>query len=401
MNIDRGLLWLKISRRYMFSPKSHSVINIISMVSVIAVAIPTAAMIILLAMFGGISQTIDTLYRSVDADIEILASRGQTFDAEAISIEELLSTKGIKHCAPYLEQSIVATTAQHRTTLTLRGIDSSYHSVLPVSDFVYRGSVNNLSAGKIVLGTAAAYTLGAQSVGHPVELYALNRRQLSSLLPTSGFSRKKAEVAAVVSINAEIDAELALAELGFTQSLLNYPGRISSIAIKLDDGYTPEAVQQSLREALGEEFIVRTRNEKNASMNALIRLERFAIILIGSFIAIVAAFSIVGAVIMLITEKRRDIATLRSMGGNQRLIRNIFVGEGMLLTLLGCLIGLGIGIGFTLGQEYFGWVKIPGNMIFESYPVELTMGDVVMVAMVVMVAGWIISRLTVGAKLRR
>ena len=401
MNIDRGLLWLKISRRYMFSPKSHSVINIISMVSVIAVAIPTAAMIILLAMFGGISQTIDTLYKSVDADIEILASRGQTFDAEAISIEELLSTKGIKHCAPYLEQSIVATTAQHRTTLTLRGIDSSYHSVLPVSDFVYRGSVNNLSAGKIVLGTAAAYTLGAQSVGHPVELYALNRRQLSSLLPTSGFSRKKAEVAAVVSINAEIDAELALAELGFTQSLLNYPGRISSIAIKLDEGYTPEAVQQSLREVLGEEFTVRTRNEKNASMNALIRLERFAIILIGSFIAIVAAFSIVGAVIMLITEKRRDIETLRSMGGNQRLIRNIFVGEGMLLTLLGCLIGLGIGIGFTLGQEYFGWVKIPGNMIFESYPVELTMGDVVMVAMVVMVAGWIISRLTVGAKLRR
>lgn len=394
-------MWLKISRRYMFSPKSHSVINIISMVSVIAVAIPTAAMIILLAMFGGISQTIDTLYKSVDADIEILASRGQTFDAEAISIEELLSTKGIKHCAPYLEQSIVATTAQHRTTLTLRGIDSSYHSVLPVSDFVYRGSVNNLSAGKIVLGTAAAYTLGAQSVGHPVELYALNRRQLSSLLPTSGFSRKKAEVAAVVSINAEIDAELALAELGFTQSLLNYPGRISSIAIKLDEGYTPEAVQQSLREALGEEFTVRTRNEKNASMNALIRLERFAIILIGSFIAIVAAFSIVGAVIMLITEKRRDIATLRSMGGNQRLIRSIFVGEGMLLTLLGCLIGLGIGIGFTLGQEYFGWVKIPGNMIFESYPVELTMGDVVMVAMVVMVAGWIISRLTVGAKLRR
>ena len=394
-------MWLKISRRYMFSPKSHSVINIISMVSVIAVAIPTAAMIILLAMFGGISQTIDTLYKSVDADIEILASRGQTFDAEAISIEELLSTKGIKHCAPYLEQSIVATTAQHRTTLTLRGIDSSYHSVLPVSDFVYRGSVNNLSAGKIVLGTAAAYTLGAQSVGHPVELYALNRRQLSSLLPTSGFSRKKAEVAAVVSINAEIDAELALAELGFTQSLLNYPGRISSIAIKLDEGYTPEAVQQSLREMLGEEFTVRTRNEKNASMNALIRLERFAIILIGSFIAIVAAFSIVGAVIMLITEKRRDIATLRSMGGNQRLIRNIFVGEGMLLTRLGCLIGLGIGIGFTLGQEYFGWVKIPGNMIFESYPVELTMGDVVMVAMVVMVAGWIISRLTVGAKLRR
>ena len=394
-------MWLKVARRYMFSPKSHSVINIISMVSVIAVAIPTAAMIILLAMFGGISQTIDTLYASVDADIEIIASRGQTFHEKAINIDELLSMEGIKHCAPYLEQSIVATTAQHRTTLTLRGIDSTYHSVLPVSDFVRRGSVYNLTSGKVVLGTAAAYTLGAQSVGYPLELYALNRRQLSSLLPTSGFSRKKAEVAAVVSINSEIDAELALAELSFTQSLLNYPDRISGIAIKLNEGHNPEAVQQSLRAKLGEEFTIRTRDEKNASMNALIRLERFAIILIGSFIAIVAAFSIVGAVIMLITEKRRDIATLRSMGGDERLIRNIFVGEGVLLTLTGCLIGLGIGIGFSLGQDHFGWVKIPGNMIFESYPVELTAGDVAMVAAVVLLAGWIISRLTVGAKLRR
>ena len=394
-------MWLKVARRYMFSPKSHSVINIISMVSVIAVAIPTAAMIILLAMFGGISQTIDTLYASVDADIEIIASRGQTFHKKAINIDELLSMEGIKHCAPYLEQSIVATTAQHRTTLTLRGIDSTYHSVLPVSDFVRRGSVYNLTPGKVVLGTAAAYTLGAQSVGYPLELYALNRRQLSSLLPTSGFSRKKAEVAAVVSINSEIDAELALAELSFTQSLLNYPDRISGIAIKLNEGHNTEAVQQSLRAKLGEEFTIRTRDEKNASMNALIRLERFAIILIGSFIAIVAAFSIVGAVIMLITEKRRDIATLRSMGGDERLIRNIFVGEGVLLTLTGCLIGLGIGIGFSLGQDHFGWVKIPGNMIFESYPVELTAGDVAMVAAVVLLAGWIISRLTVGAKLRR
>ena len=401
MNIERGLLWLKVARRYMFSPKSHSVINIISMVSVIAVAIPTAAMIILLAMFGGISQTIDTLYESVDADIEIIASRGQTFHCEAISIDELLAIEGIKHCAPYLEQSIVATTPQHRTTLTLRGIDSTYYNVLAVNDFVRRGSADNLTPGKVVLGTSAAYTLGAHSIGYPIELYALNRRQLSSLLPTSGFSRKKAEVVGVVSINAEIDAELALAELGFTQSLLNYPGRISGIAVELYEGYTPEAVQQSLRAMLGEEFTVRTREEKNASMNALIRLERFAIILIGSFIAIVAAFSIVGAVIMLITEKRRDIATLRAMGGNQRLIRNIFVGEGVLLTLLGCAIGLVIGIGFILGQDHFGWVKIPGNMIFESYPVELTMGDVTMVAMVVLLAGWGISRLTVGAKLRR
>ena len=295
----------------------------------------------------------------------------------------------------------MAATAQHRTTLKLRGIDSLYHHVLPINDFMVRGSLLNLAEGSIVLGTAAAQTLGARSINSSIELYALNRRQLSTLLPTSGFSRKRAEVAGVVSINAEIDETIAIAELGFTQSLLNYAGRISGIAVKLDEGANIKMVVNDIESVAGEEFTVRTRDEKSASLNALIRLERFAIILIGSFIAVVAAFSIVGAVVMLITDKRRDIATLRSMGGNQRLIRNIFVGEGVLLTLLGCIVGVIIGVGFTLGQQTFGWIKIPGNMVFESYPVELNASDVVMVALVVISAGWLISRMTVGAKLRR
>ena len=401
MNLQRGLLWLKFSRRYMFSPKSHSVINIIAMVSVIAAAIPTAAMIILLAMFGGISQTIERLYSSVDADIEIIASRGQTFESTQIDFEEILQVEGVECAAPFLEQSVVAATAQHRTTLKLRGIDSLYHHVLPINDFMVRGSALNLAEGSIVLGTAAAQTLGARSINSSIELYALNRRQLSTLLPTSGFSRKRAEVAGVVSINAEIDETIAIAELGFTQSLLNYVGRISGIAVKLAEGANVKKVVKDIESVAGEEFRVRTRDEKSASLNALIRLERFAIILIGSFIAVVAAFSIVGAVVMLITDKRRDIATLRSMGGNQRLIRNIFIGEGVLLTLLGCIVGVIIGVGFTLGQQTFGWIKIPGNMVFESYPVELNASDVAMVALVVISAGWLISRMTVGAKLRR
>lgn len=394
-------MWLKFSRRYMFSPKSHSVINIIAMVSVIAAAIPTAAMIILLAMFGGISQTIERLYSSVDADIEIIASRGQTFESTQIDFEEILQVEGVECAAPFLEQSVVAATAQHRTTLKLRGIDSLYHHVLPINDFMVRGSALNLAEGSIVLGTAAAQTLGARSINSSIELYALNRRQLSTLLPTSGFSRKRAEVAGVVSINAEIDETIAIAELGFTQSLLNYVGRISGIAVKLAEGANVKKVVKDIESVAGEEFRVRTRDEKSASLNALIRLERFAIILIGSFIAVVAAFSIVGAVVMLITDKRRDIATLRSMGGNQRLIRNIFIGEGVLLTLLGCIVGVIIGVGFTLGQQTFGWIKIPGNMVFESYPVELNASDVAMVALVVISAGWLISRMTVGAKLRR
>ena len=393
------MLWFKFSRRYMFSPKSHSVINIITLVSVIAVAIPTAAMIILLAMFGGLSRTIESIYSAVDADIEIVASRGQTFDTESLDYDKIVSTEGAAHVATYLEQSVMAATKSRRTTVMLRGVDSTYMQVLPIADFVVRGSAESLSYGALLLGTAAASNLGIPSYDYPVELYALNRKQISTLLPSSGISRIETTLGGVISANAEIDETLALANLSTAERLLNYEGRRSGIVIKLSEGSDSERVQRELQEIVGEEFIVRTREEKSASMNALIRLERFAIILIGSFIAIIAAFAIVGAVVMLITDKRRDIATLRSMGAKNKLIRDIFIGEGMLLTLVGCVIGLVIGVGFSLGQQHFGWIKIPGNMVFESYPVELTALDTLLVVAIIIAAGWIISQITVRAKL--
>ncbi|MBO5717887.1 MAG: ABC transporter permease [Alistipes sp.] len=393
------MLWFKFSRRYMFSPKSHSVINIIALVSVIAVAIPTAAMIILLAMFGGLSRTIESIYSAVDADIEIIASRGQTFDVESLDYDKILQNEAVAEAATYLEQSVMAATKSRRTTVMLRGVDSMYMQVLPIADFVVRGSANSLSYGALLLGTAAASNLGIPSNDYPVELYALNRRQLSTLLPTSGISRHETVLGGVVSANAEIDETLALVNLATAERLLNYEGRRSGVVVKLTKGSDAESVQQELQSVVGEEFTVRTREQKSASMNALIRLERFAIILIGSFIAIIAAFAIVGAVVMLITEKRRDIATLRSMGAKKSLVRDIFIGQGMLLTLAGCAIGLIIGVGFSLGQQHFGWIKIPGNMVFESYPVELSALDTLLVVAIIIAAGWIISQITVRAKL--
>jgi lipoprotein-releasing system permease protein len=383
----------------MFSPKSHSVINIIALVSVIAVAIPTAAMIILLAMFGGLSRTIESIYSAVDADIEIIASRGQTFDVESLDYDKILQNEVVAEAATYLEQSVMAATKSRRTTVMLRGVDSMYMQVLPIADFVVRGSANSLSYGALLLGTAAASNLGIPSNDYPVELYALNRRQLSTLLPTSGISRHETVLGGVVSANAEIDETLALVNLATAERLLNYEGRRSGVVVKLTKGSDAESVQQELQSVVGEEFVVRTREQKSASMNALIRLERFAIILIGSFIAIIAAFAIVGAVVMLITEKRRDIATLRSMGAKKSLVRDIFIGQGMLLTLAGCAIGLIIGVGFSLGQQHFGWIKIPGNMVFESYPVELSALDTLLVVAIIIAAGWIISQITVRAKL--
>lgn len=394
------MLWFKFARRYMFSPKSHSVINIIAMVSLIAVAVPTAAMVILLSMFGGLGEVIERLYSSVDADIEIIAAHGEIFDEEAVSLDELRSVAGIAEVAPYIEQQVMAASSGRRTTFTLRGIDSCYTAVMPLAAVVERGTVEQVAEEDIVLGYGIAAELGAYGLGSEIELYALNRKQISTLLPMGGISRKKVYLSGIVNANAEIDAELALTEIESLQRLLNHPHRLSGIAVKLSPNADIAAVEQEVDRLGGGEVEARTREEKNASMNKILRMERFAIIVIGALIALVATFAIVGSVVMLITEKRRDIATLRAMGASQSLLQRIFTGEGVLLCAIGCISGLVLGIGFCLGQMHYGWIRIPGNSIIESYPVALDMGDIAIVAIVVMLAGGVISHFTVRQVLR-
>ena len=350
--------------RYMFSPKSHSVINIIAWVSLIAVAVPTAAVIILLAMFEGLTGVIDDLDTALDADIEVVAQRGQTFDMEVIDYEALRTIEGIESITCYLEQSVMASSTGRRIPIMLRGVERSYYDVIAADDYLVRGDADAPFDGDIVLGAALASSLAAYGIG------------------------------------TEIDEAVALMELERVQQLLNYKSRISAIAIKIVVGEDADRVAEAVAGCVGEEYRTMTRDQKNASINAILAMEKFAITLIGAFIALIATFSIVGSVVMLMTEKMRDIATLEAMGAHRRLITSIFVGEGVLLTATGCLIGAMIGIAIALGQQHYGWVAIPGDSFLESYPVELKATDVVMVVGIVLITGIAVAWFTVRAKLK-
>ena len=384
----------------MFSPKSHSVINIIASVSVLAVAIPTAAMIILMAMFDGLSSTVAEYNRAVDADIEIIPTRGLTFEADSLDIEHIRNTEGVAATTSYIEQSVMASANGRRTTVALRGVDSTYTDVITIDKHLVFGDFNALKRGDLIMSSTVASSLAIYSTSTPIELYALNRKQISTLLPTSGISRYTTYLGGEVATNAENDASLAIGDLQRVQKLLNYNNRLSCIAIRVEQGADIEAVKSRLGSVVGNDFEVRSRDSKNASINAILRIEKFAILLIGMLIATVAAFSIVGTVLMLITEKQSDIATLRAMGASKQLLVRIFAGEGMLLTITGCIIGMLLGVGFALGQQHYGWIKIPGNMLLESYPVDMSWADVATVNIIMIAIGLMISHLTVRAKLR-
>lgn len=396
------MLWLDIARRYMFSPKSHSVINIIAFVSVIAIAIPTAATIILLSMFGGLDSTIKEIYSTADADMEITSIRGKNFQQAAIDYNAIVAIDGVCGYTSYIEQSVIISTVGYRNAVTLRGIDTNYANVLTVNRHITKGSLESISRGDILAGSTIAGSLGIyNAIGAEVELSALNRSDISSMLPMSGVTRMKSSLGGIISANAELDAKLVLMELTRTQELLNSPGMVTHVALDIEDGVNIPRIKREIKAVVGDSFEVKTREEKNASMTHIMELEKFAIMLIGCFIAIIAAFSMVGSVVMLLTEKRGDIVILRAMGVNNKLIRRIFVGEGMLLSMSGTLIGIILGIGFCLLQLYYGLIKIEGNMVIDSYPIKIDALDVTIVALTMVCIGWIISQLTVRATLKK
>ena len=164
------MLWGRFALRYMFSPKSHSVINIIAWVSLIAVAVPTAAMIILLAMFDGLTESIEELNTAIDADIEVIAHRGHTFLDNSIDIESLSSVEGVVCLTPYIEQSIIASATGRQYPIKIRGVEQSYFDVMALEGYVARGSLESITSGDIVLGASLASSLGAYGIGTEIEL---------------------------------------------------------------------------------------------------------------------------------------------------------------------------------------------------------------------------------------
>ena len=394
------MLWGKFARRYMFSPKSHSVINIIAWVSLIAVAVPTAAMVILVAVFDGLSQTVNMLESAIDGDIEIVAQRGQTFAYNDIDTEQLRGIDGVEAIAPYLEQNIMAASAGRRVTLNIRGVERSYYDVMGLEALVEAGRLESIFAGDIVLGAALCSQLGAYGIGTEIELYALNRKQISTLLPMSGISRMTTHLGGAIGGNNDISTTLAIAELERVQRLLNYSGRVSALTLRVAEGANIEEVKRNIESVVGDDYKVVTREQKNASIHAILKMEKYAIMLIGALIIFIATFSIVGAVVMLITEKQRDIKTLRALGANRTLIERIFVGEGLLLCVAGCVIGTILGCAIALIQQHFGVVKIPGDSLLVNYPVSLNVVDVVLIAIIVIVTGSVVSWATVRARLK-
>lgn len=392
------------ARRYLFSPKSRSVVNLISGLSVVAVAMPVAAMIILLSVFNGFESLVKSMCSAFDADLTVTPRQGQTFAADAVDTAAVARIDGVEAFSFILEQSALLEHAGRQATATVRGVDDAYGEVFPLAEAIPSGEfrVRLGDLERLVMGQSMAYMLGVRTLADAdVNVYAVRRGSFSSLLPFDNYTRRTVPLGGVYSLDLETERTYVLASLRLAQELFSHPGRVSGLVVRLREGADAERVRQALEQRLGGEYRVRTRYELRASFYRIMTYEKWGIFFISLLVLLVASFSVVGALAMLIVDKRRDIATLQALGADTSLVRAVFRSEGLLICGLGALFGVVLGVGASLVQQHFGLIGIPAEtFLTKSYPVEFRFGDLVVVLAAFGLVAYVISNITVRSMVK-
>ena len=304
-----------------------------------------------------------------------------------------------------LEQSALAQIGASRAVVQVRGVDEGYTSVVPVAknilvgEFTTRAEENDyvVAAHGVMQDLSSLRTT---AIGESMQLYAINRTRISTLLPVGGYTRRELPIAGIYSID-EDNRSLVITSLKAAQSLFNYADRASAVEIRLREGASPLRLAEQLQAAVGEHFDVRTREERN-SIYRLMALEKWGVFCIAVLVMIVASLSIVGTLVMVIIDKRDDVRTLRTMGARRDYVRDIFTAEGLLMALLSLAIGLVLGVVLTLVQQWFGLVSIDAQtLMINDYPVRLSLVDVALTAVAYIFISFLVINMTVRAVIDR
>lgn len=391
-----------VARRYMFSKKSVGAINVISFISVAGVAVGTMALVIVLSVFNGFHDLVASLFTNFDPQIEVVPVKGKTINADAPELDRIRHLDFVDVATDVVEDQAIAVYGDRQRMVTVMGVDENFDQLTNISDILYGDGdftlrVANLYFGVPGIRLAQDLGLGARWADY-LKIYAPVRRgQLTDLdTPTDGFvvdSLLSPGVVYAVNQN-KYDRDRIITSIYFARQLFDQDGMLSSLQLRLKPGTDLGAAKKEIKAAAGEKFRVLDRFEQQADTFRIMQIEKVLAYVFLTFILIVACFNIISSLSMLIIDKKNDINTLHNLGANDRQIQSIFLYEGRIISAVGALIGIGLGLALCGLQQAFGFVKMgesSGTFIVNAYPVSVHYWDVLVVFITVILIGWAAS----------
>lgn len=392
---------LFIAGRYLFAKKSHNVINIISAISAIGMAIGTAALIIIISIYNGFDDLVKSTLGDVEPDILVAPAKGKVFIPDSLAFEAIRQDPAVAKVSEILKENVFIDYEGHQGIAMAQGVDKQYETGSPIAGHIIEGefSLRKGDLPQMAVGAGVAYKLGVNPdfLARAEIFFPMRDKAISPSNPMASVKSVKAKPSGVFSVNQSVNDNLVLLPIETMRELLGYEKEVSGMEIRLLDS-SPESVRKEIKKlakSLGPDYKVLDRFRQNTSLYKMMRYEKAAIYLILVFVIIIIAFNIFGSLTMLIIEKKDDIETLRSLGATPRFVREIFTLEGWLISLLGLGAGTLIGVAFASLQSHFGFIKLPGNFLVTAYPVTLRLGDVLLTAIGVALIGYLIALLPV------
>lgn len=378
--MSRNVLPLLIARRYLFAHKSQNAINVISAISALGVMVATAAIVIVLSVFNGLNGLVTRLFGSFDPDLRIEAAEGKSFVVDSLVVAAVDGCGGVAAWSEVVEDNALVRYGKRQMPATVMGVASNYDDVTSIDSIIVEGAFR---PGRCLLGEVLASRLTVSSLSFVpnVVFYAPKRLgRVNMSHPERSFVERVERVGGVFSVQqVDYDASRVLASIETARALFDYPDTVAtSISARVAAGADVAGVADELRGRLPDGLVVKDKWMQHESFFKMMEVEKLMAFAILLFIALIAAFNIIGSMSMLIFEKKESIAVLRSMGADGAMVTRVFLFEGWLLSVGGAVLGLLLGVGLTLAQERWGLVGFGGDesYIIDSYPVELWWSDV-------------------------
>jgi lipoprotein-releasing system permease protein len=382
-----------IARRYLISKKSHNIINLISGISMVGVAVGTAALIIVLSVFNGFESVVKSLFSVFDPDIEITINHGKTFHSNQVNGDEIRAIPGVISYTDVVEENALLYYQKQQFLATIKGVDSLYQRNSPVDTLLVTGDMvlQKDSLDFAIPGYGIAYFLNIDmnAPDNFISVYIPKRKGSITGLPQESFTSEIIRPVAIFSVQQDFDDKYMLVPLRFARRLLDYTDEVTGIEIRLANGVDADRIQEKIATIVGPEFKVRNRFQQQEVLYKIMKSEKWAVFLILTFILIVASFNVVGSLTMLILDKQKDIGILRSLGAKDAVIKQIFFFEGLLISLSGAVAGLLLGLLVCYIQLKFGLVKLQGggSFIINAYPVKMMLTDFIYVFITISIIG--------------
>ena len=383
-----------IAMRYFFSKKELKVINIISLISLIGVGVVTMALLIVLSVFNGFTSLASDMLSYSNPDLIIEPNKGKVINLEEIKTKQIESIKQVQAITPVIKESVLISFENTQSIVDMYGVEDEFFRISNIDTTMQIGNTSLYTNGKTncILGYSLMLRMslyqGAEKHNIPIQFCIPKKNPTTVIVPEDNLNISKALFSGSFMTRSEIDDNVAIVPLSFAQNLLELlPNQASSLNIKLKDSEKTEKVRREIEKIIPKTYVVKNRLEQDPVYYKVVKAEKLAVYIILGFIIFIASFNIMGALSLLIMIKKKDIMILRTMGATKKDIRRIFFINGVMMSVIGMICGLILGIIFCLLQQHFGIIKMGSSYIIDSFPIKIYITDILAIfSMVVIIS---------------